>query len=264
MNPMKRITLILAAALLGMAACEKTILPEDASYDQRNVVLKHFLYFDGVTMDTNKRFMLGNAEVRFQDIEIVFGEYYFTDHLDDTLTPNFKDTVNPYVFDPVAASLAYNTDARLYRLPKGVYSGAHHFRMGLDSTANATPPSALREGHSLRHPGVHRGEGNGYNILYIKGLYRDAMDTTILTPDKPFVYRVSNELMSLDWFKSMSFNVVPNRDVNINIVWDIDKLLLGVDPLLVDDLDVDPSDPIAAGLYPTIKGNMEASYSIQL
>ncbi len=261
---MKRILFLIAAATALISACENGILPEDASYDQRNVVLRHFFYYEGVGMDTSKVFVLGNAEVRFQDIELVFGEYFFTDHLDDTLTPNFKDTVNPYVFDPVAASLRYNTEARLYRLSKGVYSGAHHFRMGLDSAANATAPSAWNEKHTLRHPGLYRGTGEGYNILYIKGLYRDLSDTTVLAPDKPFVYRVSNKLMNMDWSKSMSFNVVPNRDVNINIVWDIDKLLLGTDPLLVDDLDVDPSNPIAAGLYPTIKANMEASYQIQL
>ena len=261
---MKRILFPVLAAVALFAACEKSILPEDASYDQRNVVLRHFFYYDGVTMDTNKVFLLGNSEVRFQDIEVVFGQYYFTDHLDDTLTPNFKDTVNPYVFDPVAASLTYNTEARLYRLSKGVYSGSHHFRMGLDSTANATAPSALAEKHTLRHPGLYRGENEGYNILYIKGLYKDVNDTTVAAPDKPFVYRVSNNLMKMDWFKSMSFNVVPNRDVNINIVWDIEKLLLGTDPLLVDDLDVDPSNPIAAGLWPSIKANMEASYEIQL
>ena len=100
--------------------------------------------------------------------------------------------------------------------------------------------------------------------MYIKGLYKDASDTTVLAPNKPFVYRVSNNLMQMDWFKSMSFNVVPNRDVNINIVWDIDKLLFGTDPLLVDHLDVDPSNPISAGLWPSIKANMEASYQIQL
>ena len=208
---MKRLLFPLLAAVAFLAGCE-TILPEDASYDQRNVVLRHFFYYDGVTMDTNKVFTLGNAEVRFQDIEIVFGSYYFTDHLDDTLTPNFKDTVNPYVFDPVAASLAFNNDARLYRIAKGVYSGSHHFWMGLDSTANATPPSALAEGHTLRHPGLYRGEDQGYNILYIKGLYRDLTDTVVLKPNQPFTYRVSSKLMKMDWFKSMSFNVVPNRD----------------------------------------------------
>jgi len=32
----------------------------------------------------------------------------------------------------------------------------------------------------------------------------------------------------------------------------------------IDDLDVDPSNPISAGLWPSIKANMEASYQIQL
>ncbi len=71
---MKRILLLIATATALFSACENGILPEDASYDQRNVVLRHFFYYDGVTMDTNKVFLLGNAELLFQDIELVFGE----------------------------------------------------------------------------------------------------------------------------------------------------------------------------------------------
>ncbi len=131
---MKRILFPVLAALALFAACEKSILPEDASYDQRNVVLRHFFYYDGVTMDTNKIFLLGNSEVRFQDIEVVFGQYYFTDHLDDTLTPNFKDTSPPR-----QAQLSKTVDrlSASQSMTKATRPESSHRRIGREAAAFA-------------------------------------------------------------------------------------------------------------------------------
>ena len=44
-------------------SCADGILPENSTFDTRNVVLNHFFYFNDEVIDTSKVFTLGNSEL---------------------------------------------------------------------------------------------------------------------------------------------------------------------------------------------------------
>ncbi|CAI8371748.1 MAG: Uncharacterised protein [Owenweeksia sp. TMED14] len=243
-------------------SCTDEVLPEDSTFDTRNVVLNHFFYYNDEVIDTSKVFNLGNAQIIFKDVSIAFGGYFFTDHLTDTVTPVGMDTIG-YSFDPNVASLKYGTASRLFKLDKGVYQGVHHFKMGIDSSITGDYEK-WPKGHPMTNSGLHRGLGEGYNSLYINGLYKELGDTASVQPNIPFTYRVSDEVLDIWWNKPTSFNVVPNMDVNINIVWSIDKLLLGLDPTIIDNIECDSGDPIDFQLAQALSTNILTSYEIQL
>lgn len=248
---------------ISLIACTTNILDEDKVFDDRNVVLNHFFYFNDQVLDTTKIFTLGNARVIFKDVSVAFGGYYFTDHLTDTVVPDFKDTINPYKFDPNIASLKYGTASRIFKLDNGVYQGVHHFKMGLDSSI--TPQySEFDSNHPMTREGLYRGENQGFNSLFITGLYKEIGDTASSEPDKIFTYRVSDEILDLWWSKPTSFNVVSNMDINMNIVWNIDELLSGLDPTIIDNIESDPSDAVDILLAESIVNNILVSYQIQL
>ena len=53
-------------------------------------------------------------------------------------------------------------------------------------------------------------------------------------------------------------------DVNMNIVCNIDELLSGLDPTIIDNIESDPSDAVDILLAESIVNNILASYQIQL
>jgi hypothetical protein len=243
-------------------SCTDGILPQESTFDTRNVVLNHFFYFNDEVIDTSKAFTLGNSRIVLKDVSIAFGGYYFTDHLTDTVTPSGMDTTG-YYFDPNVASLKGGTASRIFKLEKGVYQGVHHFKMGLDSSVTSDY-SEWPEGHPMTNPALYRGKGEGYNSLYINGLYKEIGDTTSADPNLPFTYRVSDEVLDIWWNKPTSFNVVPSMDVNVNIVWNIDRLLQGLDPTIIDNIECDSGDPIDLLLAQSLVANILPSYQIQL
>tara|TARA_B100000767_G_scaffold275009_1_gene310009 strand:+ start:393 stop:1169 length:777 start_codon:yes stop_codon:yes gene_type:complete len=255
--------IILFFLITGVSlSCSDGILPEDSTFDTRNVVLNHFFYFNDEVIDTSKIFTLGNSRIVLKDVSIAFGGYYFTDHLTDTVTPDDMDTTG-YSFDPNVASLKFGTASRLFKLDKGVYQGVHHFKMGVDSSITADYKE-FPESHPMNNPGLNRGAGEGYNSLYINGLYKEIGDTLSAEPNLPFTYRVSDAVLDLWWNKPTSFNVVASMDVNINIVWNIDRLLQGLDPTIIDNIECNSGDPIDLLLAESLMANILPSYQIQL
>ena len=258
---MKRIIFFLLIAGASLS-CSDGILSEDTTFDTRNLVLNHFFYFNDEVIDTSKIFTLGNSRIVLKDVSIAFGGYYFSDHLMDTVTPSGMDTIG-YDFNPNVASLKFGTASRLFKLDKGVYQGVHHFKMGIDSSITGDY-NEWPVGHPMTNPGLYRGKGQGYNSLYIIGLYKEIGDTLSEEPNLPFTYRVSDEVLDVWWSKPTSFNVVASMDVNINIVWNIDRLLQGLDPTIIDNIECNEGDPIDLLLAESLVANILPSYQIQL
>ncbi|MGY8964406.1 MAG: hypothetical protein ACKVKW_01555 [Flavobacteriales bacterium] len=254
----------LSLIAIVIVACNTTIIPTDQEPEDRNIVLRHFFYYGNGLADTTTRFEMGNAEVKFREVALVFSNYYFTDHLGDTLLPDFSDSINPPVFDPVVSSIVHGTDVLLFSMPKGTYSGDHHFRMGLDSAQDFKGPGAYGSEHDLAIADIYRGDNDGYNGMLIKGLYRDVSDTVNLAPYLPFTYRIPAQGMMDDWSKQMMFNITSEVKLNMNVVVRLDSVLRGFDPLVVDDImggNVDVLDEVLSDLLHT---QLLDSYKIQI
>ena len=245
-------------------ACNTNIIPEGQEPETRNIVLRHFFYYGDGLADTTTRFAMGNAEVKFREVALVFGNYYFTDHLGDTLMPDYSDSLNPPVFDPVVSSIVHGTNVLLFTMPKGTYSGDHRFRMGLDSAQDLKGPGAFGSEHDMAIADLYRGENEGYNGMLIKGLYRDVSDTVNLAPYLPFTYRIPAQGMMGEWNKQMMFNITSEVKLNMNVVIRLDSVLRGFDPLVVDDImggNVDVLDEVLSDLLHT---QLLMSYKIQI
>lgn len=248
---------LLAAAFVGVS-CEATFQEPKPPRDERNVVLRHFFYFKNQLIDTNTTYVLdgfSGTEVRFTNIEFALGYYHFENHLGDTVFPVKGDTS---VFAVETASSTFGGFTRVFKVPSGTYSGRHFWRIGLDSTQNAatySPESGMNR--LKRTPG-------GYNAITIEGYWKSPMDTTQSKPYKPFKYVVSSEAMNQLVDQQMSFTVKKDDDININIVVKANLLLDGADPSIVDQVDIDPNNPLFFPLLPAFQANFLRAYQIQL
>lgn len=248
---------LLAVAVLGVS-CEATFQEPKPPRDERNVVLRHFFYFKNQLIDTNTTYVLdgfSGTEVRFTNIEFALGFYHFENHLGDTVFPVKGDTT---VFAVESASSIFGGFTRIYQLPTGTYSGRHYWRIGLDSAQNAatySPESGLNR--------LKRSTG-GYNAITIEGFWKSPLDTSQSKPYKPFKYVVSSEAMNQLVDQQMSFTVKKDDDININIVVKANLLLDGADPAVVDQVDIDPNNPLFFPLLPAFKANFLRAYQIQL
>jgi hypothetical protein len=257
---MKNAWFAVCVAALGFAGCEATFVEPDPARDQRNIVLRHFYYFKGDLIDTNKVFALDGSgtQIRFKNIEMAMGFYHFENHLGDTVYPVKGDTTE---FSVTSTSSLYDAFTRIYELPSGTYSGRHWWRIGLDSAQNAVPTTSWSPESPMNR--LVRPNG-GYNAVVIEGWWKSPTDTTQDKPYKPFKYTISsaafNELLEYQ----SQFTVRKGRDVNVNIVFKANLLLENVDPALVDQIDIDPSNPLFYPLLPSFRLNLLKAYQIQL
>ena len=255
---MKNAWIAVLAAAVALVSCEATFQEPDAPRDDRNVVLRHFFYFKNQLIDTNTTFVLdgfNGTEIRFSNIEFALGFYHFENHLGDTVFPMKGDTT---LFEVESASSAYGGFTRVYKVPSGTYSGRHFWRVGLDSAQNAATYSPEAGINRLK-----RSTG-GYNAITIEGFWKSPLDSSQTRPYKPFKYVVSSEALNELLDQQMSFTVKKDDDININIVVKANLLLDGADPAIVDQVDIDPNNPLFFPLLPAFQANFLRAYQIQL
>jgi hypothetical protein len=248
---------LLAAAVVGVS-CEATFQEPKPPRDERNVVLRHFFYFKNQLIDTNTTYVLdgfAGTEVRFTNIEFALGYYHFENHLSDTVFPVKGDTS---VFAVESASSTFGGFTRIYQMPTGTYSGRHFWRIGLDSAQNAATYSPESGMNRLKRP------AGGYNAITIEGYWKSQLDSSQTKPYKPFKYVVSSEAMNQLVDQQMAFTVKKDDDININIVVKANLLLDGADPAIVDQVDIDPNNPLFFPLLPAFQANFLRAYQIQL
>ena len=255
---MKNAWIAVLAAAVALVSCEATFQEPDAPRDDRNVVLRHFFYFKNQLIDTNTTFVLdgfNGTEIRFSNIEFALGFYHFENHLGDTVFPMKGDTT---LFKVESASSTYGGFTRVYKVPSGTYSGRHFWRVGLDSAQNAATYSPEAGINRLK-----RSTG-GYNAITIEGFWKSPLDSSQTRPYKPFKYVVSSEALNELLDEQMSFTVKKDDDININIVVKANLLLDGADPAIVDQVDIDPNNPLFFPLLPAFQANFLRAYQIQL
>lgn len=255
---MKNAWIAVLAAAVALVSCEATFQEPDAPRDDRNVVLRHFFYFKNQLIDTNTTFVLdgfNGTEIRFSNIEFALGFYHFENHLGDTVFPMKGDTT---LYKVETASSTYGGFTRVYKVPSGTYSGRHFWRVGLDSAQNAATYSPEAGINRLK-----RSTG-GYNAITIEGFWKSPLDSSQTRPYKPFKYVVSSEALNELLDQQMSFTVKKDDDININIVVKANLLLDGADPAIVDQVDIDPNNPLFFPLLPAFQANFLRAYQIQL
>ena len=255
---MKNAWIAVLAAAVALVSCEATFQEPDAPRDDRNVVLRHFFYFKNQLIDTNTTFVLdgfNGTEIRFSNIEFALGFYHFENHLGDTVFPMKGDTT---LFKVESASSTYGGFTRVYKVPSGTYSGRHFWRVGLDSAQNSATYSPEAGINRLK-----RSTG-GYNAITIEGFWKSPLDSSQTRPYKPFKYVVSSEALNELLDQQMSFTVKKDDDININIVVKANLLLDGADPAIVDQVDIDPNNPLFFPLLPAFQANFLRAYQIQL
>jgi hypothetical protein len=255
---MKNAWIAVIAAAVALVSCEATFQEPDAPRDDRNVVLRHFFYFKNQLIDTNTTYVLdgfNGTEIRFSNIEFALGFYHFENHLGDTVFPMKGDSS---LFEVESASSTFGAFTRIYKVPSGTYSGRHFWRVGLDSAQNAATYSPEAGINRLK-----RSTG-GYNAITIEGFWKSPLDSTQTRPYKPFKYVVSSEALNQLLDQQMSFTVKKDDDININIVVKANLLLDGADPAIVDQVDIDPNNPLFFPLLPAFQANFLRAYQIQL
>jgi hypothetical protein len=162
------------------------------------------------------------------------------------------------LFKVESASSTYGGFTRIYKVPSGTYSGRHFWRVGLDSAQNAATYSPEAGINRLK-----RSTG-GYNAITIEGFWKSPLDSSQTRPYKPFKYVVSSEALNELLDQQMSFTVKKDDDININIVVKANLLLDGADPAIVDQVDIDPNNPLFFPLLPAFQANFLRAYQIQL
>jgi hypothetical protein len=234
------------------AGCVDTIIDPNEQMEDRNVVLKIFSYYDGELLSKDTLYTLGQAELKFTDIRFLYTGYTFVSTSGDTL--HRDTTVSIHSFGTNSAFLT--------KIPTGAYNGSHYFTLGMDTVNAKLAPGQFPEGHPLRDGVLYRGAGKGYNHMYFSGVMRKVGDT--LAPTKPFTIAVATPLLNTKFERKMGFSVSGNRACNINVVLNIDRLLLGIDPWQTPAIASDPTKPGDFAESVKIKQNLIPAYIIQI
>lgn len=236
----------LGAALM---ACTKNMLTDDERIiDNRNLKLKLYTYWGSNYFSPDSTYWINSTKVKVEDVRLVLSHYYFTSN-GDTVTSS--DQVTVVKAGESAVPLAY--------LAPGTYDGWHHFICGLDSTQDATAPDAWPSTNAALtdNADLYRGKNQGYNYVYISGKYHDPADTVSTGLNKSFTYRVATEDLITQYDKRMTFNVVSQYDINILVNFNIQLLLAGFDPTLLDEIESNPSMPDDFSNASALRDNLE-------
>lgn len=257
---MKRIALFFGMALTTVA-CVDSIIDDGYEPETRNVVLQHYFYYGDGLMNANKTHVMGNAEVQFTDCALAVGDYWFEDQWTDTIHLGGE----PVDFDPGVASIqSPSVPVYLTYAEKGLYTGKHKWKLGLDSAQQAVKPSGYGEEHQMAHEGMFKGDGEGYHGLVIRGKYRELTDTIDTIPTTDFYWAVPAENFSDIFQKQGSFNIGFEGNVKLNVTIRMDSVLVGFDPLLLDEIIGNTGDPIDDMASDYLRDQFINYYQIQL
>lgn len=249
---MRKFTLALIAVMaVFLSSCEeRSLIPSGQRVDDRNVEAWVYNYWGGSGFKIDSVYALGDAEIRIENIRMVFSNYHFSLSSGDIV-----DADSSYGIASVKG-----TEYKIGVLPAGTYTGAHQITVGFDSAGYNLPYSEAPE--ALLADGIYRGTG-GYNHLVIEGKYRLLDDTVNLTPHLDFEYRLGGEDFNLQFARPMSFSVTANNPIVLFFNFNIDRLFQGgLSPAVLDQIISDPNnntDYLAATL---LHMNFEQALSI--
>lgn len=229
---MRKLALASIATLtLFLSSCEDDpLVPADQAVDNRNVQAWIYPYWQGDWYKPDTTYYLGDAEIKIENIRMVFSNYNFTLSSGDVVDADTSSTVASFK----------NREHKIGLLPSGTFTGAHQITVGFDSAGYNMPYSQASE--SLLADGIYRGTV-GYNHLVITGKYRLLDDTVNVTPHLDFEYRLGGPEFNLQFDKPMSFSVTANNPVTLFFNFHVDRLFQGgLSPAILDEINSDPNN----------------------